>query len=670
MCYPKDFELYLFNKTMTRRYERDVLLPPFWRMDNCYDNVRYTRQADLAAPAEIRIRADGKYNVVVNTSAGPVYQHPKNDRVLLPAGKFVLEINVYSDCRLPALFVTGAGLESGEGWSVTCNDHVQKKVRVLEEIPPEMFPSDFRLPTREIPFVKKWEQEGKTVYDFGRELMAYVRFEGALGGSGHIYYGESVEEALDWAACELCDEATLSGECYVTPIAKAFRYLTFEGLRFDRVTALYEYAPQPFRSEFTCSDEKLNRIYEIALYTLELNSREFFLDGIKRDRWVWSGDATQSYLVNFYSLNNSETVKRTMLALLGKEPFRTHVNHIMDYTFYWLLSLKDYYLYTGDAKFIEDNFEEILALTEFCIGRTDENGLLEGYPQDWVFVDWADDLDNRGEVAVEQMLYAAALGTVSYFCKLFDRKADGERYEDLRKSVIVQLEKFWDEKEGCYLYNFRNGACAPLVTRHPNLFAVLLDLADGRRKQRIRDRVLLNDRVPALKTPYMRFYELSALCELGEHEYVLGEISDYWGGMLDEGATSFWERYDPAEKGKERYAMYGRAYGKSLCHAWGASPLYLIGRYFVGLRPTEPGYEKFELRPNLGGLSFFRAKLPVNDGVLEIEYSGTRLQVYSDRHEGTVLLPADAKPEGTFERTKDGVAIRIRAGVRYDIAIA
>ena len=40
----------------------------------------------------------------------------------------------------------------------------------------------------------------------------------------------------------------------------------------------------------------------------------------------------------------------------------------------------------------------------------------------------------------------------------------------------------------------------------------------------------------------------------------------YWGGMLKEGATSFWEKYNPEETGIRHLAMYGRPYGKSLCH--------------------------------------------------------------------------------------------------------
>jgi hypothetical protein len=64
---------------------------------------------------------------------------------------------------------------------------------------------------------------------------------------------------------------------------------------------------------------------------------------------------------------------------------------------------------------------------------------------------------------------------------------------------------------------------------------------------------------------------------MNEQNYVLKEMKDYWGGMLKLGATSFWEEYNPQKKGAEHYAMYGREFGKSLCHAWGASPIYLLG---------------------------------------------------------------------------------------------
>lgn len=110
----------------------------------------------------------------------------------------------------------------------------------------------------------------------------------------------------------------------------------------------------------------------------------------------------------------------------------------------------------------------------------------------------------------------------------------------------------------------------------------MTDYADRQQIESILNRVLLNDSVMKITTPYMRFYELEALCALGEQSRVLQEMRSYWGGMLREGATTFWETYDPSETFPKRLAMYGQPYGKSLCHAWGASPVYLLGEILLG----------------------------------------------------------------------------------------
>ncbi|WP_394803707.1 alpha-L-rhamnosidase-related protein [Niabella hibiscisoli] len=100
---------------------------------------------------------------------------------------------------------------------------------------------------------------------------------------------------------------------------------------------LYEYADLQDKGSFKCNDEEINKIYDVAKYTFHLSTKEFFIDGIKRDRWVWSGDAYQSYLMNYYLTNDNGTVKRTTLSLRGKDPVTSHINTIMDYTLYWFL---------------------------------------------------------------------------------------------------------------------------------------------------------------------------------------------------------------------------------------------------------------------------------------------------------------------------------------------
>ena len=152
------------------------------------------------------------------------------------------------------------------------------------------------------------------------------------------------------------------------------------------------------------------------------------------------------------------------------------------------------------------------------------------------------------------------------------------------------------------------------VTRYSNMFAIFFDYFTEQQKQAVKKSVLLNDKIQKITTPYMRFYELEALCAMGEQNYVLKEMKDYWGGMLKFGATSFWEEYNPTKKGAEHYAMYGRDFGKSLCHAWGASPIYLLGKYYLGVKPTSPGYATYMVEPNLGGLQWMQGKVPTPSG--------------------------------------------------------
>ena len=129
-------------------------------------------------------------------------------------------------------------------------------------------------------------------------------------------------------------------------------------------------------------------------------------------------------------------------------------------------------------------------------------------------------------------------------------------------------------------------------------------------------------------TPYMQFYELETLCVLGRRTSVTKKVLSYWGGMLDLGATTFWELYDPRESGDQHYAMYGRTFGRSLCHAWGAAPIYLLGRYYLGVVPTASGFCRYEVRPDLGGLKWMRGTVPTPNGEIKVEVRNGRATVH------------------------------------------
>ena len=140
---------------------------------------------------------------------------------------------------------------------------------------------------------------------------------------------------------------------------------------------------------------------------MHLTTREFFIDGIKRDRWVWSGDAIQSYLMNYYLFFDSDAVKRTIWLLRGKDPVTSHSNTIMDYTFYWFLSIYHYYMYTGDLDYLREQQSYMNALFDMAAGMVDGQGR-EHMTGAGRFLDWPTSRDRK---AVDAGLHALLLMT-------------------------------------------------------------------------------------------------------------------------------------------------------------------------------------------------------------------------------------------------------------------
>ncbi len=657
--YPGDFEVWLGNKFNNRRTERGAMFPPFWKQDSHWPTVVFTHEVDLEQEEVVAVWTEGEFNFMLDGKLFSEMASPETiwyeesdyhegHRIRVPIGRHTLTFKVWNQTSPPALFVDGKTIKSSSQWLVTYEDKIWIDEQGVAHGSGVYVPAGswnfndagdtltrYSLRWRDKLPVNQEKAEKGMLYDFGRESFGHLDFRKPAGsGTVHIYYGESREEALDKEHCETLDRVHISnGLVHRNPGSKAFRYVYVETTgNANFLLAMYEeYAPfSPERSgSFRCSDDELNKIWEVSAYTLELTTQEFFMDGIKRDRWVWSGDAIQSYLMNYYLHFDTECVKRTIRQLRGKDPVTAHVNTIMDYTFYWFKSIADYYEYTGDTVFIRELWPKMVSLMDYCLSRLNTDGMVEGQADDWIFIDWVDfPMHKRGTLCFEQLLLAKALDTMSY-CAVRFSHTESERYARLSADLLAKTKAvFWSPEAHAYLHAIEDGQLNPQITKFPNMFAILYDFASEQEKKQIQENVLLNADIPAITTPYMRFYELEALCQMGQQAEVLPQMKAYWGGMLREGATTFWEKYNPAEHGTEHLAMYGRPYGKSLCHAWGASPLYIIGRYFLGVKPTKPGYQEYEVRPVLGGLEWMEGEVPTPFGKIRVKVAGEAAELY------------------------------------------
>ena len=142
---------------------------------------------------------------------------------------------------------------------------------------------------------------------------------------------------------------------------------------------------------------------------------------------------------------------------------------------------------------------------------------------------------------------------------------------------------------------------------------------------------------PEKFTSFMGYYLLEALAKGGHYAEAMRLISDYWGRMLDLGATTFWEdfNYNDAKnagrideivpEGKFDIHADGGAWcyvglRHSFCHGWASGPTAWLSEHVLGIEPVEPGFKTVRIDPHLGDLEWAEGTFPTPYGLIEVRY--------------------------------------------------
>ena len=152
---------------------------------------------------------------------------------------------------------------------------------------------------------------------------------------------------------------------------------------------------------------------------------------------------------------------------------------------------------------------------------------------------------------------------------------------------------------------------------------------------------------------------LEAMALAGDYDEAMRIISDYWGGMLDLGATTFWEDLDFSDlrsagridesvpSGKfDIHSMGGdycyKGLRHSLCHGWASGPTAWLSRHVLGIVPLEPGCRKVRIEPHLGSLQRVEGTFPTPYGIIRVKHCRTE--------NGKIVSEVDAPEEITVVR--------------------
>lgn len=489
------------------------------------------------------------------------------------------------------------------------------------------------------------ETAPSVVLDFGRELTGRVEIisDSDTPVTVTVQIGESQPEATKDPYLGV-NQLTIAphGTGYGPKSAFRFAKIRFvDGgpeLRFKAIRVDDIYYPVKYEGSFESSDPLLNRIWETGAYTTHLCMQDDIWDAPKRDRGRWMGDTDVSGRVIDEVFGDRALMEDTLDRLLGPAPVNGQVNGIPGYSSFWFTGTADYYRHTGDKEFLEREHARMIQLLELVDKEFDARNLYANKSNVWLYVDWSPDLngdtpETRRATTLE--FYRAYRDAVWMLRELGDT-ANAAKYEARATEIEAGAQK--------YLVDASSGAFGPRW--QTNAAAVIGGAAKPEQYDAIWKNVLsqvgTGPTNSLIISPYYNYYVIRAMAEVGHREEALKWIRQYWGGMIGEGATSFWEAYDTSWNRGDFHASLqadnGSGYFVSLAHGWSSGPTAWLMEQVLGIKPTGAGFSTVDIRPDLVDLVWAKGAEPTPHGLLKVDArkSGSAVTIAVDVPEGVV----------------------------------
>jgi len=135
------------------------------------------------------------------------------------------------------------------------------------------------------------------------------------------------------------------------------------------------------------------------------------------------------------------------------------------------------------------------------------------------------------------------------------------------------LDNFYDFKNEIFL-----SGSEKQISWVSQVWMILAEVVDSTTAQKILLKMLKRKDTVKPVTPYIYHYTLEALFNHGLNTEAIQIIKEYWGGMIEKGATTFWEIYKSDDP---KFSPYDNYLLNSYCHSWSCTPSYFFRKYKI-----------------------------------------------------------------------------------------
>lgn len=460
--------------------------------------------------------------------------------------------------------------------------------------------------TVDIPYNAQVTAYLKVIAPAGKKIR--ITTENTLIGAVSTTYitkeGEQEFEALGWVNGEHITFKIPKG---VTVLALKYRETGYDS---------------NFSGDFRCDDEFMNTLWQKSLRTLYVTMRDNFMDCPDRERAQWWGDVTSEMIMTMYSMDSNSYLlyQKGVEAMLShtdeSDVLQTVVPINGDYfelpvqQLAGIVGFMTYYEYTGDKSFIKKVYDASVSYLK--LWEMGENNLVVHRSGSWDWPDWGSKADMT---AIENAWVYYALSSVEKMAELLNREEDKAFITERKSAIKEGFCALWTEE------GFKSKDVKKCDDR-ANALAVLSGLASEEQYETITNVLTATKN----SSPYMEYYVLEALCEMGKYAEAYERIKDRYADMVNEDYSTLWE--------------FWRSWQGTKNHAWSGGPLVIMSKHFAGITPEKAGYERVEINPQYSLSDSMTCTVPSVKGLITVDYKKT-----ADAYIVSVTLPEDIEAD-------------------------
>jgi hypothetical protein len=402
---------------------------------------------------------------------------------------------------------------------------------------------------------------------------------------------------------------------------RTFRYVGLrvstgaEALQIRGIGHRFTAYPYEFKGAFACSDPRLDRIWQVALRTMQLCSHETFEDCPYYEQMQYAGDtmitskiamlAAGDYRLTRQALHHFDWSRLPEGLTQSRYPSRL-VQVIPSWSLHWITNLRDYTYCSGDLATAEELMPGVRAVLAWFERHADADGLPARLPF-WNITDWCPWWPrgvvpgaDAGPTCIISAQYIGALDEAADLCRRLGRAPEADALtvtaDGLRRALHA---RFWSDDES--LYYDRPGG--PEVSQYGNAWAIVCGAASRRERERMLSR-FPHDAKLAPGSFFWWHAGFRAMAMAGVYDR-MPKFLGPWHEMVEQGLSTFVEE---------------NSYWRSLCHAWSAHPAIEFLTRVLGVTPRSPGFATIDIVPQRCGLAHARGVVCTPRGTVTVDW--------------------------------------------------